>query len=66
MPRYKCLKSLDSLIEKQKYTETELLELYHEATIISLVNAGVLEKLEVTDVETVDPEVKEIKEVKTK
>lgn len=55
MPKYKCLKSHDALIQGQKYSTEDLLVTYDQTTITTLLNAGVIEDLEIK---------KEVKETK--
>lgn len=42
---YKALKDFDSLVAGKEYTQEQLLAFYHESTITSLINAGVLEEI---------------------
>jgi len=42
---YKALQNFETLVENQEYTQTEIQAIYCETTILTLINAGVLEEI---------------------
>jgi hypothetical protein len=50
---YKALKNFETLVENQEYTQAEIETTYCETTIVTLVNAGILESIKVKVFKTV-------------
>jgi hypothetical protein len=50
---YKALKNFETLVENQEYTQAEIEAIYCDTTILTLVNAGILESIKVKVSKTV-------------
>jgi len=42
---YKALKNFEALVENREYTQADIEAIYCETTILTLINAGILESI---------------------